>query len=141
MDKNQTELFEIAKESSKFAYSPYSGYNVGAALQTKCGKIFTGCNIENASYSLSCCAERTAFFKAVNDGKRNLKAIAVVAGFEDGRDFDKISTPCGSCRQVMREFCDPGSFVVLFAPLSRPEEITELLLDELLPHSFGPDDL
>ena len=139
MDKNK--LIMEAIEARKKAYVPYSKFLVGAALLCADGTIYKGCNIENASYSLSCCGERTAFFNAVNDGKRKFDAIAIVAGFEDGSDENKISTACGACRQVMREFCDPSSFVVLFAPLSNPEEITEFFLDELLPHSFGPDDL
>ena len=139
MDKGKLVLEAI--EARKNAYAPYSKFLVGSALLCADGTIYKGGNIENASYSLTCCAERTAIFNAINDGKRKFTAIAIVAGFEDGRDHDKISTSCGACRQVMREFCDPGSFVVLFAPLSNPEEITELLLDELIPHSFGPDDL
>ena len=98
------ELIDIAKKAAENAYVPYSGYTVGAALLTKEGKVYSGCNIENAAYGPTNCAERTAFFKAVSEGEREFAAIAVVGG--KALDFKDYFTPCGVCRQVMAEFCE-----------------------------------
>lgn len=132
------ELIRSAMEARKKAYAPYSGYMVGAAVLTGDLRIYTGCNIENASYTPTICAERTAIFKAVSEGKRTLKAVAV-AGSPKGEEISQYSYPCGVCRQVMREFGDPESLVVIVA---RGEQDYKLYrLSELLPESFGPDQL
>ncbi len=119
------------------AYTPYSHFQVGAALLTEEGRIYTGCNIENAAYTPTNCAERTAFFKAVSEGERNFKAIAIVGG-KDGV-LTKYTPPCGVCRQVMMEFCNPKTFRIFLAKST--EEIREMTLEELLPQGFGPMDL
>ncbi len=129
-------LSRKALEARKFAYIPYSHYAVGAALLAKDGRIFTGCNIENAAYSPTNCAERTAIFKAVSEGCREFEAIAVAGGAEDAPlplgDFP----PCGVCRQVMMEFCDPETFDVL---LVRDAGVYRVMkLGELLPGGFSP---
>ncbi|MBR5827252.1 MAG: cytidine deaminase [Clostridia bacterium] len=126
------ELVILAKKAAEVAYAPYSGFTVGAALLTKDGKMYSGCNIENAAYSPTNCAERTAFFKAVSEGEREFSAIAVVGG--KNLDFKEFCPPCGVCRQVMSEFCD-GDFRII---LSRnDEELKVYTLKELLPLSFG----
>ena len=131
------ELILEAKKAREHAYTPYSHFQVGAALVTKSGKIYHGCNIENAAYTPTNCAERTAIFKAVSEGKRDFKAIAVCGGMNGkAKDF---CPPCGICRQVMREFCRPEEFKVLLAKSC--SEYRELTLEELLPLSFGPDKL
>ncbi len=119
------------------AYTPYSHFQVGAALLTEEGRIYTGCNIENAAYTPTNCAERTAFFKAVSEGERNFKAIAIVGG-KDGV-LTTYTPPCGVCRQVMMEFCNPKTFRIFLAKST--EEIREMTLEELLPQGFGPMDL
>lgn len=132
------ELIRSAAEARKKAYAPYSGYMVGAAVLTNELRIYTGCNIENASYTPSICAERTAISKAVSEGRRGFKAIAIV-GSPKGELISQYSFPCGVCRQVMREFADPESFIVIVA---RGEQDYKLFrLCELLPESFGPDNL
>lgn len=131
-------LVEEALKARKFSYSPYSRFQVGAALLAKDGQIFTGCNIESASYTPSNCAERTAFFKAVSQGVREFEAIAVVGGPKDAKNLD-YCTPCGVCRQVMMEFCDPKTFQVIVA--KNPEEYQVFALEEILPMGFGPKDL
>ena len=131
------ELIEKAFEAREASYSPYSKYKVGAALLTKDGKIYKGCNIENASYTPTNCAERTAFFKAVSEGEREFEAIAIVGGY-DGSPED-YAYPCGVCRQVMMEFCDPKSFHVITA-VSRDKYIDKTL-EEMLPYGFGPSSL
>ena len=98
MNTDHHELLQMAKKASKNAYAPYSNFHVGAAVQTKSGKIFTGCNVENASYGATVCAERIAIFKAVSEGESELMAIAIFV------DSDKLFPPCGMCRQVMSEF-------------------------------------
>ena len=108
------ELIRSAMEARKKAYTPYSGYMVGAAVLTADLRIYTGCNIENASYTPTICAERTAVFKAVSEGKRKLKAVAVV-GSPRGEEITQYSFPCGVCRQVMREFGDPEKLGVIVA--------------------------
>lgn len=131
------ELIGRALEARKNSYAPYSHYRVGAALLAAGGKIYAGCNVENASYSATNCAERTAFFAAVAAGERQFSAIAV-AGSPEG-EMTQLAWPCGVCRQVMREFCDPEHFLVIAAKSETDYEIR--LLKELLPDSFGPDNL
>lgn len=130
------ELIEKAKEAAKNAYVPYSGYTVGAALLTKDGKVYLGCNIENAAYGPTNCAERTAFFKAVSEGEREFSKIAVVGG--KNLHFKDYFAPCGVCRQVMREFCD-DSFVILLGKNS--DEYKSFALSELLPLSFSKSNI
>lgn len=134
--KRQTEetyrnLLLAASDAQQRAYAPYSRYFVGAALLTAGGKVYTGCNIENAAYSPTNCAERTAFFKAVSEGEREFTAIAVVGGA--GGENDGTCTPCGVCRQVMAEFCGADFRIVL----GTPEHFSTFALSELLPASFG----
>ncbi len=126
------ELMRLACEAREKAYAPYSGFAVGAALLTKSGKVYTGCNIENAAYSPTNCAERTAFFKAVSEGEREFVAIAVTGG-KAGEAPGAGCTPCGVCRQVMAEFCH-GDFVIL---LGNEETLTVHALGDLLPLSFS----
>ena len=132
------ELILEAKKAREHAYTPYSHFRVGAALVTKSGKIYHGCNIENAAYSPTNCAERTAFFRAVYEGEREFTKIAVVGGPE-GSDADELCAPCGVCRQVMMEFCDPESFRIILA-VSKDRYRT-FTLKEILPLGFGPDNL
>lgn len=131
------ELIRAAIEARRRAYTPYSHYQVGAALLTEGGKLYRGCNIENAAFSPTCCAERTAFFKAVSEGETRFSAIAIVAGPEG--ELLTPPTPCGVCRQVMMEFCDPETFRILLA--QGPEDYQSFTLRELLPFGFGPKDL
>lgn len=131
------DLIREALEARKMAYVPYSGFKVGAALLTKGGKVYRGCNIENAGYTPTNCAERTAFFKAVSEGERQFEAIAVVGG--KGENPENYAWPCGVCRQVMMEFCDPSSFRVITA-ISEQEYIDKTL-EEMLPMGFGPGNL
>lgn len=140
-------LIAAALNARKHSYAPYSHYHVGAALLTKAGKLYTGCNIENAAYTPTNCAERTAFFTAVAAGERQFFAIAIAGSpaetDENGkRQIGRImqeSWPCGVCRQVMAEFCDPDSFYILVAKSESEYEIR--LLRELLPEGFGPGNL
>ena len=131
MTKEQ--LTTMAKEAMKHAYSPYSGYKVGAALLSKDGSVYTGCNVENASFSATNCAERTAFFKAVSEGKKEFVAIAICGG-KDGV-IEGLFPPCGVCRQVMREFCDDEFEIHLVTA----DGIETYTLGQLLPVSFRPD--
>lgn len=126
MKEKYKNLFDMAVKASKNSYSPYSKFKVGAALLCNDGTIYTGCNIENASYPLGNCGERTAIFKAVSEGKRDFEAIAI-AGSSD-TDFSKPCYPCGACRQVMSEFCKKDFKIVLSDRI--------LTLEELLPYSF-----
>ncbi len=123
-------LIQLAIEAKEKAYTPYSGFRVGAALLTAEGEVFTGSNIEIASYSPTLCAERNAIFSAVHAGARKISKIAVTA---DGTD----TFPCGVCRQVMREFSKDLEILVA----NGPEDYKTYTLEELLPHSFGPEDL
>ena len=127
-------LIDTAIEQLKFSYTPYSNFKVGAALLTKSGKIYTGCNIENASYTPTNCAERTAFFKAVSEGVRDFQAICIVGG-KDGK-LTEYTAPCGVCRQVMMEFCKPKTFQIILAVDKERYEI--YTLEELMPLGFGP---
>ncbi len=181
----EKKLIELAHEARKHAYTPYSGFQVGAALLTKKGKVYLGCNIENASYTPTNCAERTAFFKAVSEGEREFAAIAIVGGASDTeaketcaienasytptncaertaffkavsegeREFAAIAivggasdteaketcAPCGVCRQIMREFCDPQEFRILLE--DGKGGVLNFKLEELLPLGFGPENL
>ena len=131
------ELIRHALEARQMAYAPYSKYKVGAALLTKQGRVYKGCNIENAAYTPTNCAERTAFFKAVSEGERAFDAIAIVGGLQDSpTDY---AYPCGVCRQVMMEFCDPDTFQIIVA-ISR-EKYEVYTLREMLPLGFGPHNL
>ena len=127
---NDMELIGAAMDAMKSAYAPYSGFTVGAALLCEGGEVYTGCNVENASYGACNCAERTAVFKAVSEGKLKYKGIAVVGG--NGGSVRSFCTPCGICRQVMAEFAEEDFFVLLYDG----EKTQKLTLPELLPHSF-----
>lgn len=136
-----TDMFQMliskAMDARKEAYAPYSKYCVGAALFTSDKMIYTGCNIENASFGATNCAERTAFFKAVSAGEREFAAIAIVGGPADAEEdtvFSEYAFPCGICRQVMQEFCTPD-FVIIVA--KSVEDYKVFTLEELLPHGFG----
>lgn len=130
MEKQQ--LIERAKQARENAYVPYSKFPVGAALELEDGRVITGCNIENASYGLSNCAERTAIFKAVSEGKPTIMQIAVIA------DTDGPVSPCGMCRQVMAEFCAPDTKVIL---TNLKDDVQETTVGELLPFAFLKEDL
>ena len=126
-------LLDLAEEARDHSYAPYSKYHVGAALLTADGHVYQGCNIENAAFTPTNCAERTAFFKAVYDGHRAFKAIAIIATGEE------MGFPCGVCRQVMAEFCD-RDFIIITANKDR-SKVDVSPFETLLPHSFGPKDL
>lgn len=128
---DEKELVLKAIDVKKNAYSPYSNFSVGAALLCEDGEIFTGVNVENVSFGLTNCAERTAFFKAISEGKRKFKAIAVSGG-------DSFLPPCGACRQVMAEFCDE-KFKVIF--VKNENEYIIKTLEEILPFSFSEVDI
>ncbi len=132
------DMIKAASEARKKAYAPYSHYQVGAALLTNELRIYTGCNIENAAYSPGICAERTAIAKAVSEGWRKWKAIAVVGGPEGG-ETNQYAFPCGVCRQVIREFADPDKFIVIVA--KNPEDYKVYRFCELFAESFGPENL
>lgn len=137
---NQTSILELVKkaiESLQYSYTPYSNFKVGAALLSVNDKIYTGCNIENAAYGPTNCAERTAIFKAVSEGEIRFKAIAIVGG-KDGI-LEDYCPPCGVCRQVIREFADTKDFKIILA--KSEQEYKLYSLEELLPLSFGPDNL
>lgn len=129
------ELMRLAEDARAYSYSPYSHFAVGAALLTKSGKVYTGCNIEGASYTPTNCAERTAVFKAVSEGEREFATIAIIGG--PAGEKGRFCAPCGVCRQVLREFCSLDFRILL----GTPEEVQVFTLDELLPVSFGPLDL
>ena len=131
------ELIKMAIDGLKYSYAPYSKFNVSAVLVAKDGSIYTGCNIENAGYSATNCAERTAFFKAVSEGVTQFEKIVIVAGKD--RVIENITAPCGVCRQVMMEFCNPKTFKIILA--KSEAEYKEFTLEELLPLGFGPGDL
>ena len=139
MTENQIkELIKIAVAARKNSYSPYSHYQVGAALLATDGQVFPGCNIENAAYTPTNCAERTAFFKAVSVGVRDFTAIAIV-GSPEGDEITQRAYPCGVCRQVMMEFCNPEVFQVIVARSLEEYEIRTL--KDFLPEGFGPANL
>jgi len=131
------ELIRTAIKQMEYSYVPYSGFRVGAALLAENGTVYTGCNIENAAYTPSNCAERTAFFKAVSEGVKKFSAICIVGG-KDGV-LTEFAPPCGVCRQVMMEFCDPKKFEIILAVSE--EEYQVFLLEELFPQGFGPGNL
>jgi len=124
-------LAKKAIEAKKFAYTPYSGFNVGAAVLTESGKVYTGCNIENASYTPTICAERTAISKAVSEGDKKIVSIAITGDSE-------WTYPCGVCRQVIREFSDKNTKIII---VKSEDEYEEYSVEDLLPNSFGPEDL
>ncbi len=129
------QLINIAVKAREMSYSPYSNFKVGAALLGRSGKVYTGCNIENAAYTPTNCAERTAVFKAVSEGEVEFDAIAIVGG--KGDNLNDLCAPCGVCRQVLAEFCDNDFRIVL----GKPEDIKVVVLGEILPYSFGKGDL
>lgn len=135
---NESQLIEEAIAARETAYTLYSGFAVGAALLTKSGRVYRGCNIESASYTPSNCAERTAFFKAVSEGEREFAAIAIVGG-KSGAPVSEYCPPCGVCRQVMMEFCEPETFRVVLG--RNAKEWKSYTLAELLPLGFGRKDL
>ena len=138
MDKKRVEeMIDLAIRQMEFSYVPYSHFHVGAALLSRSGKIKTGCNNENSAYTKTNCAERTAFFKAVSEGVKEFDAICVVGGKEG--ILTEYASPCGVCRQVMMEFCDPDTFQVILAVSREKYEIFPL--KELLPMGFGPANL
>lgn len=133
----EKELIQKAMEMTKLSYAPYSGYHVGAALLATNGVIYTGCNIENASYGATNCAERTAFFKAVSEGVKNFEAIAIVGAPADEaaeNSFSEYAYPCGICRQVMQEFCKKDFRIIVAKSM---EDYQKYTLSELLPFGFG----
>lgn len=127
------QLIKAAIEAKEHAYAPYSNFRVGAALLTKGGKVYQGCNIENAAYSPTNCAERTAFFKAVYEGEREFEAIAI------NGDGDDYLFPCGVCRQVMAEFCDPDTFLIYVSKKNGAYQ--KYTLAKLFPGAFTKDDI
>lgn len=129
------ELITRALKARENSYCPYSSFSVGAALLCDDGSVYTGCNVESAAFN-GCCAERTAIFSAVADGHRDFTAIAVAGAGKD-RQPDSFCSPCGVCRQVMREFCKPDFEIIM----TDGKDTTALTLDELLPMAFGPDNL
>lgn len=134
---DESVLYETAVKMRERSYAPYSHFRVGAALLAKDGTVFTGCNIENASYGACNCAERTAFFKAVSEGVKQFTAIAIAGGPEGAEELD-FCPPCGICRQVMEEFCGPDFRIILGNSAGERKALT---LAELLPYGFGPGDL
>lgn len=138
MDKKTIEkLIDTALAQLDFSYAPYSGFNVGAALLAKNQAVYTGCNIENAAYTPTNCAERTAFFKAVSEGVRDFEAICIVGG--KNQKVTGYTAPCGVCRQVMMEFCNPKTFKIILA--IDWENYRVYTLEDMLPQGFGPANL
>ena len=137
MEFDRTALIRAAFVAREYAYAPYSHFKVGAALLTRRGRVFTGCNIESATYTPTCCAERTALVKAVSEGERQFAAIAIVGSMEGHRNT-LITSPCGVCRQMLFEFGGPQLIVIMAKSETDYEEMT---LNQLLPLGFGPDNL
>lgn len=131
-------LLEEAKKARQRSYSPYSNFQVGAALLTKQGKVYLGCNIENAAFTPTNCAERTAFFQAICEGETEFVKIAIVGG-KKGEDAREVCAPCGVCRQVMMEFCNPQTFQIVLSDGN--EGYKTYMLKELLPMGFGPENV
>ncbi len=132
MSKNAELMAKKACEAMQNAYAPYSKYRVGACVEAEDGSLFTGCNVENASYGLTVCAERAAIFSLISAGKKKIMALAVVGSGED------LGTPCGACRQVIREFAAPDATIYLCDP--RTQKVVEITnIKTLLPKSFGPE--
>ena len=140
MEKKQIEeMIDLAIKQLGYSYAPYSHFHVGAALLAKNGTYYTGCNIENAAFSPTNCAERTAFFKAVSEGQQDFSAIVIVGNKADVKMGEgDYCAPCGVCRQVMAEFCNPETFRVILA--KSPDDYKEFLLKELLPLGFTSKD-
>ena len=136
--KNYKDLYSAAENARLNAYAHYSGFKVGAALLCTDGTVYTGCNIENSSYPLTCCAERVAFFKAVSDGIMDFSAIAIVGGPAKTGSLS-ICSPCGVCRQVMMEFCDPKTFKIILG--TDESDFKVYTLEQMLPLGFGPENL
>lgn len=134
---DRAQLIQIAIDNQKNSYAPYSHYNVSAAVLMRSGKIYTGVNVENASYPAGICAERNAIFHAIGCGETEIAAIAIVGG--SNYTIKDYCAPCGICRQVMREFCDPQKMHVVFAKSTT--DYQDMTLEELLPESFGPESL
>ena len=132
---NNVELMKLAVEAREMAYAPYSGFREGAALLGKSGKVYKGCNVENAAYSPTNCAERTAVFKEVSEGEREFHAIAIVGGMDE--NIADFCAPCGVCRQVLAEFCGKDFRVIL----GNPNNVKEYTFEEILPFAFGKADL
>jgi cytidine deaminase len=130
-------LISMAIQAREHSYSPYSEFRVGAALLSESGKVYCGCNVENAAFSPGICAERTAFARAVSEGERSFRAIAIVGGKTGGAL--EHTPPCGVCRQVMMEFCDPSVFEIITG--TGDEDYQVYKLEELLPLGFGPGNL
>ena len=133
----ELELCKLAVEARNNSYSPYSDYRVGSALLTESGKVYTGCNIENSAFSPTCCAERTAIFKAVSEGEKGFSKIAI-AGGKKGEALNETISPCGVCRQVMAEFCKPDFEILL---VRSEKEYTKTTLGELLPLAFSSENI
>jgi len=131
------ELLQQAVKARENAYTPYSHFRVGAALEGESGTVYLGCNVENAAFGPTNCAERTAFFKAVSEGERRFTRIAIV-GAREGEPL-AVTAPCGVCRQVMREFCDPAQFRIILG--TGEADLKSYTLSQLLPESFGPENL
>lgn len=131
-------LIKTAIEMRKKAYAKYSKYTVGAALLTSDDQIYTGCNIENAAFTPTVCAERVSFFKAISEGKSKFKAIAISAG-KGKQASEDYPSPCGVCRQVMAEFCNPDKFIIIL--VKNPKDYKVYTLSELLPDCFTPERL
>lgn len=130
-------MINLAIEQIKYSYAPYSDFKVGAVLMSKTGKLYTGRNIENAAYTPTNCAERTAFFKAISQGEREFMGICIVGG--KGGKIEEMTAPCGVCRQVMMEFCNPESFEIILAVNENNYKIFKL--KEILPLGFGPENI
>ena len=126
MNENLKELIEVAKQARENSHAPFSRFRVGAAVQTKDGKIYSGCNVESASYGLTVCAERVAIWKAVSEGEKDFEQFAVVA------DTETLTPPCGACRQIIWEFC--GDIPITFANLKG--DVETIQMKELLPRAF-----
>ncbi len=137
MEFDRTALIRAAFVAREYAYAPYSHFKVGAALLTRRGRVFTGCNVESATYTPTCCAERTALLKAVSEGERQFAAIAIVGSMEGHRNT-LITSPCGVCRQMLFEFGGPQLLVIMAKSETDYQEMT---LEQLLPLGFGPDNL
>ena len=136
---NTKELLDIAINAKENAYAHYSGFRVGAALLGKSGKVYTGCNVECASYGATNCAERTALFCAINNGEREFVAMAIVGGLKKNKEIRELCVPCGVCRQALSEFVDSQKFEIILAKSIDDYKIYKL--EELLPQSFGSNNL
>ena len=133
----ERQLVRAALNMRKQSYAPYSHFTVGAALLSESRKLYTGCNVENAAFTPTNCAERTAFFKAVSEGETRFQAIAI-AGGKEGKEPDNYCAPCGVCRQVMKEFCKEDFKIIL---VKNEKDVKTFTLGELLPEGFGPNNL